>query len=179
MAVNDYVTYRLHYGTDVLHYKSSITGIGFDMATTFNETEELARYSRRSLWTMLVLVLLIGAWAAVSIGLPGTEAAAFASRFSIPLPAIIIVAAIALKPAKGVRVDPSAPAMKAFLKDELRQASLNLACRNGFLSVLLVQPLLALAPTWIAVARPASMMACLTLTTGALVAIASMLYYDR
>lgn len=149
------------------------------MTTTLNETEELARLSRRSLWTMLVLVLLFGAWGALSIGLAGPQGQALAARFSVPLPMFIVIAAFALKPKKGLRIDPAAPATKAFWQDELRQASLNLACRNGFLAVLLVQPLLALAPAWLPLAHPAALMACLTLTTGALVAIASMLYYDR
>jgi hypothetical protein len=149
------------------------------MATTINETEELTRLSRRSLWTMLVLVLLFGAWGALSIGLGGPEGKAFAARFSVPLPLFIVIAAIALKPKKGLRIDPAAPATKAFWKDELRQASLNVACRNGFLAVLLVQPVLALGSTWLPPAHPAALMACLTLTTGAAVAIASMLYYDR
>jgi hypothetical protein len=41
------------------------------------------------------------------------------------------------------------------------KTSFDLACR----------PTAGLAPTWIAVARPASMMACLTLTTGAILAL--------
>lgn len=147
--------------------------------TTLNETEELARGARRTLWLVLLLVLLLGAWAVAGVGLAGAGAAAFATRMPIVLPVIIIFAVVALKPKKGVNMDPAGPAMKAMLNDELREAGLNLACRNGFLSVLMVQPVLAFAPTWVAVTHPAALMACLTVVTGVVVALATMLYYDR
>lgn len=147
--------------------------------TTLNETEELTRYARRNLWLVLLLVLLLGVWAVASVGLAGADAAAFAARMAIVLPVFIVIAAVALKPKKGVNTDPAGPAMKAMLNDELREASLNRACRNGFLSVLMVQPLLAFAPTWVAITHPAALMACLTVVTGVVVALATMLYYDR
>jgi hypothetical protein len=36
-----------------------------------------------------------------------------------------------------------------------------------------------MAPSWIAIAHPASMMACLTVLTGVVAMLASLLYYDR
>jgi hypothetical protein len=148
--------------------------------TTLNEADALVRYSRRGLWITLALISLLGAWAVASIGFPDSEAAAFARRLSLLLPIFIVIAAAALKSsARGARTDPSGPAMKAMLNDELRLASLNRAYRNGFFGVMAAQPVLALAPTWIAVAHPVSMMACLTAVIGVVVVVASMLYHDR
>jgi hypothetical protein len=145
-----------------------------------NEADRLMRYSRLSLWTALVLVLLMGATAAAAIGFPASPAGAFFANLGVAYPIMIAIAAAALKTsAKGARTDPSSPGMKALLNDELRTASMNYAYRNSFFSVIAVQPLLVIAPTWLAVARPVSVMACLTLTTGAVVMLASVLYYDR
>lgn len=145
-----------------------------------NQSDQLVRYSRRSLWTALALILLIGAAATAQIGFPGSEAAVATHSLSMLLPIIIVLAAAALRSAaKGARTDPSGPAMKAILNDELRQDGLKRAFRNAFLAVMIAQPLLALAPTWIAVAHPTSMMACLTILTGMAVMLASLLYYDR
>jgi hypothetical protein len=145
-----------------------------------NEADQLVRYSRRGMWTALALILLIGAAATAQIGFPGSEAAGVTHSLSMLLPIIIVLAAVSLRSAaKGARTDPSGPAMKAILNDELRQHSLKLAFRNAFLAVMIAQPLLALAPTWIAAARPTSMMACLTILTGMAVMLASLLYYDR
>ena len=145
--------------------------------TTTNEADILVRYSRRSLWTMLVLFLLIGTAAAATIAFP--ESNAF-GRLAIALPIMIVIALAALRSsAKGARTDPSSPAMEALLNDELRQDSLKRAYRNGFFALMMVQPLLALAPSWIALAHPAALMACLTLVTGVVVMTATLLYYDR
>jgi hypothetical protein len=95
-------------------------------------------------------------------------------------PIIDVLAAAGLKAsARGARTNPSDPAMKALLNDELRQHSMKLAYRNGFFAVLLAQPLLALAPTWIQVAHPVPLMACLTIVAGVVVMTASLLYFDR
>lgn len=145
-----------------------------------NEAEELIRYSRRDLWAMLIMVPLFGAWALASLDVFGPDSKTFASRFTVPLPMLIVIVAIALRPrAKGTRFAPSNPAMKAMLNDELRQASLSLAWRNGFIAVLVAQPLLLLASAWMETARPAPLMACVTLVTGVVIAIATKLYADR
>jgi hypothetical protein len=145
-----------------------------------NEADQLLRYSRRSLWTVLVFFLLIGAGATAAIGFPGSQAAVFASKFSLMFPILIVIALAALKSsAKGARTDPSGPAMKALLNDELRQASMHRAYRNAFFAMLAVQPLLAVAPSWIAFANPSALMACLTVLAGVVTMVASLLYYDR
>ena len=145
-----------------------------------SEADQLVRYSRRGLWIALILILLIGAGAAATIGFPGSEAALFAHAMSMLLPIFIVLAVVALKSAaKGARTDPNGPAMKAMLNDELRQDSLKRSYRNAFFGMMIAQPLLAFAPTWIAVAHPTSLMACLTILTGMAVMFASLLYFDR
>jgi hypothetical protein len=142
------------------------------------ETEILVRYARRSLWNTLVVVLLFGGAAALSLASP--ESHAF-SHLATALPMIILFAYAAVRKAsaKGARTDLSASAIKALLNDELRQYSMKLAYRNGFFAVLLAQPLLALAPTWIKFAYPVSFMACVTIVIGVVTMMASLLYYDR
>jgi hypothetical protein len=150
------------------------------MNTTSHEAEQLERYSRRDLWAMLIMVPLFGVWAMASLDLFGPDGTALAGRFAVPLPSLIVIAVVALRSrAKGARFHPSNPAMKAMLNDELRQASLNLAWRNGFIAVLVAQPLLLLASIWTETARPAPLMACVTLVMGVVVAIATKLYVDR
>jgi hypothetical protein len=145
-----------------------------------NESDVLIRYSRRSLWTALTLILLLGAGAVGSIGFPGTEVAVMANRLWLSLPIVIVIAVAALKSsAKGARTDPSSPGMKAILNDELRQDSLNRAYRNAFGAILTMQPLLAMAQLWTAFANPAPLMACMTVMAGVAVMLASLLYYDR
>jgi hypothetical protein len=148
--------------------------------SNLNEADQLVRYSRRGLWTMLFLFLVIGLPAAAALGFPDSDWATYLRRLWVPLPLIIVIALVALKSsARGIRTDASSPAMKAMLNDELRQDSLKRAYRNAFFGMMMVQPLLAVAPAWIAVAHPAPLMACLTVLVGALVMTASLLYYDR
>lgn len=148
--------------------------------TNTSEADQLVRYSRGGMWIALVLMALIGAGGGAMIGFPRSEAANVAHTMWMLLPIVIVLALAALKSAaRGARIDPDGPPMKAMLNDELRQDSLKRAFRNGFIAVLIVQPLLALAPAWIEVAHPVSMMACLTIVTGMAVLVASMLYYDR
>lgn len=125
-----------------------------------DEVEPAVRYSRRSLWFALAVVLLLGAAAVL------TARGGDTTLFSL-LPVLIVIGAAALgRPGSG-------PEMKALASDELRQFSLGHAWRNGFLAVLVVQPLLA----WQA-ASP-SLMATVTATAGVLAVLASLLWYDR
>lgn len=149
-------------------------------AANLNETEKLIRYSRRTLWTVLAFILLFGGAAAAAIAFPQSRAGATFGHLALQIPIFVAIAGFALKAsAKGARTDSSGPAMRAMRNDELRVASLNRSFRNAFFAVMLVQPLLALAPAWIAIASPASAIACLTVVTGAVVMVASMLYFDR
>jgi hypothetical protein len=92
------------------------------------------------------------------------------------LPSIIAVTAASLH-RMYKRVD--ARALKAVRKDELRQASLSRAWRNGFFAVLGLQPVLALGLAWSGAADGIALMAAGTVTIGAVTVLASLLWYDR
>lgn len=176
-----YVTYRLHFETDVLHYVhrclDSPKGSTMNMPASHEietDTDTLVRYSRRVLWTLLFLFLLFGAAAFIVLGSPHSFSR---GAWQLPISIFIIVLAGLGAAPSGARRNRSA--LNALQNDELRQHSLQRAFRNGFFAVLLAQPLLALAPLWIEISYPVPLMACLTLVTGVLVTTASLLYYDR
>jgi hypothetical protein len=147
---------------------------------TLTETDELVRYSRRSLWTCLLLILLFGLPAALSIGFPDTAAGGLFKQFSTMFPIVIIVALAALKSsAKRARTDPSGPAMRAILHDELRGAAVNRAYRNAFMGVMVLQPVLAVWLTRSAMPDPLAFSTCVTVLLGVVVLLASILAYDR
>lgn len=134
----------------------------------------LERYSRRGLWTLLALLIMFAAGAALSLAYPAVRG------LSMVIPVAIAFAAAALRSsAKGADVNPSSPGMKAIINDELRQAAMHRAFRNAFFAVLMLQPLLAYVPQWVAVDYPTQMMAVATIWLGMIVMVASVLYYDR
>jgi hypothetical protein len=134
----------------------------------------LERYSRRSLWTLLFLLIAAGLGVALSTFVPAV------GSLSIMFPLVVVFVAAALRAsAKGADVNPSSPGMKAILNDELRQASMHRAFRNAFLAVLIVQPLLAFLPELVAIYRPAPVMAIATIWIGMVAMVGSLLYYDR
>jgi hypothetical protein len=61
----------------------------------------------------------------------------------------------------------------------LRQASLHRAYRNGFIAMLILQPLLVLLLPWTSVVYQTAAMACASVTAGAAIVLGSLLYYDR
>lgn len=147
---------------------------------TLTENDELVRYSRRSLWTGLVLILLLGVPAALSLGFPDNAAGALFKQLSNVLPIVIVIAVAAVKSsAKRARTDPSGPAMQAILHDELRVASVNRAYRNAFMGVMVLQPVLSVWLTRSAMANPLAFSTCVTLLLGVVLLLASILYYDR
>jgi hypothetical protein len=145
-----------------------------------NESDLLVRYSRRSLWLAAAVLALLGAYAVLINLVPDSAAAALAERMFMLLPLALAIVIAALRNAlKGASVDPAAPGMKAVLGDELRQHSLNRACRNGFFAVLFAQPLLALVLGVSYLPYPAALMASATALVGVAVVLGSMLTYDR
>lgn len=58
-----------------------------------NEADQLVRYSRRSLWSVLAFFLLIGAGSTAAIGFPGSQAAIAASKFSLLLTGVVMMVA--------------------------------------------------------------------------------------
>ena len=140
-----------------------------------NDSDTLVQYSHRSLWTALVLLLVLAAWAVAANLFPDHPAAAMAGKAAGMLPIAIVFAVVAMRRSMhGLKGDPSSPAMKAVLNDELRQQSMQRACRNGLVAVLL-----ALLFTLTALPQPVPLMAALTLLTGVATVLASVLAYDR
>jgi hypothetical protein len=151
-------------------------------ADTNNDTELLVHLSRRHLVVALGLVVLLGASALAIIAFPESAAAAGAGKLFVLLPLIITIALLALRSSArraGVSTNPSSPAMKAVRGDELRQASQARAWRNGFMAMMVLQPLLAVGLAWASVPAPAALMAAASVLTGVIVMLASLLCYDR
>jgi hypothetical protein len=145
-----------------------------------SETDELVRYSRRSLWLALVVVVMLGVPGAFSLGFPDSETGAFLRRFASALPIGIIIAVAYMRSwVNRARLNPSGSAMQAIQNDELRADSMNRAFRNAFVGVMVLQPVLAVWLTRIAMADPLAFAACVTVLSGAVLLLASILYYDR
>jgi hypothetical protein len=143
------------------------------MAEQTSSTDTAVRMSHRHLTVALGLVLLLGGGAMLSIVFGGTPRP---GALWILLPMFIAIAAAALRgTSKGVDAD----ALKAMRNDELRQASLQHAWRVGFFVVLALQPVLVWAVSYSAIANGPALMACGTVTIGAAVMLASLLWYDR
>jgi hypothetical protein len=128
------------------------------------------RYSRRSLWTVLVLLVLVGA-----IGLSPLGSV---PRLRPLVPVAIVIAVIALRwSARSVGADSRV--MRRVFDDELRRQSLALAFRDALIAVMGMQPLLAIGITMWPFAVPAAFMACATAEVGLVTLIASLLIRDR
>jgi hypothetical protein len=145
-----------------------------------DKLEHLVHVSRRSLWAALGLILLCGGPGLVLLVLPDTQAARMAKTLMMILPLLIVFAGAGLRmTAKGASMNPSNPGLKAIRNDELRQASLHCAYRNGFFALLMAQPLLAVLLTAMPGAYPVAVMAGAGSLAGAVVFLATLLYYDR
>lgn len=144
------------------------------------ESDLLVKYSRRSRWVALTLLVLLAGYALVLNIFPESEAAALASRLFLLLPIGLVLALGTLRASlQGARANPAGAPMKAILNDELRQQSLSRAYRNGLMAVLVAQPLLALLLALVAVAHPVALMASLTALAGVCAVLGSQLAYDR
>jgi hypothetical protein len=147
-----------------------------------NNLENLVHVSRRGLWAAFVIIVVFGAAGLVLLCARDTPAARMATGLMTMLPLAIAVAlgGMAMKAkAKGVSMSPSNPALRAIRNDELRQASLHKAWRNGFLALLVAQPLMSVLLTALPAAYPMAVMGLAACLTGATVFLASLLYYDR
>jgi bacteriorhodopsin len=144
------------------------------------DLEHLLQVSRRSLWLALGFIALLGAVGLVLLALPDTKAGRIAASLMSMLPLMMVLALAGLRmKAKGVNMASSNPELRAIRNDELRQASLHKAYRNAFFALLLAQPLLVVLLTVIPGAYPIPMMAGAGSAIGAVVFLASLLYYDR
>lgn len=144
-------------------------------STNSGISESLVAYSHRSLWIALVFVVLTGAIMIKLVLSPGGSITPLAVMIPIAVP--IMVAALRVRGGKLAEQNPDM--MKSIQYDELRQHSLNLACRNGFIAALVCQPVLGFALTVAAIPSPLAVMAALTVTVSTAVVLGSVLYYDR
>jgi hypothetical protein len=144
------------------------------MAEQPTSIDAAVRMSHRHLLAALGLVLLMGM--AALLGFAGAGAAQPGHVLWMVLPIIIAITATSMR-SMSKRVD--ARALEAVRNDELRQASLSRAWRNGFFAVLGLQPMLALGLGWSGAADAAALMAAASATIGAATVLASLLWYDR
>jgi hypothetical protein len=142
------------------------------MAEKINDIDAAARMSQRQLLGVLMLVLLLGVAVLWSFGLLGNGKES--PGIMIVMPVLFIVAIGALQ-RSARRID--AQALDAMRKDELRQASLHRAYRNGFFAMLILQPLLGVA--LYDTSAGAAIMAAASVTLGAVTVLASLLWQDR
>lgn len=150
------------------------------MGNTHNDSEALVRHSHFSLSMALALIMTLGVGACLLLLWPGSALAAFAVQGAKLLPVmIVILVAVLLRSASTAKFDLSDPQTRAVLNDELRQFGLSRAYRNAFIALLALQPLLACGLTYLSPAYPVALMATLSVTTGAGVMLASVLWYDR
>lgn len=146
-------------------------------STVHHDHEQLVALSRRQLWLALLAVLAIGTAAVFLLAFPGGEQAALAGRLFALLPIALVIAVAAFRSRGGKA--PDSARVQAVVNDELRQASLHRASRDGFVAVLAAQALLAPALALLAVPNPLALMAVLTIASGVTVFLASLLYHDR
>lgn len=138
-------------------------------------SESLVAYSHRSLWIALVFVVLTGAIMIKLVLSPGASM----TTLAVMIPVAVPIIAAALRGRGGKLAQQNPEVMKSIQHDELRQHSLNLACRNGFFAALVCQPVLGFALTIAAIASPLVIMAAMTVTISTAVVLGSLLYYDR
>lgn len=145
-----------------------------------HHTELLIQLSRRQLWSVMSLVLLLGLGGIAMIGFPGSELALAARKFWMFYPLVIAIQLATLRSsAKRAGIDLSAAQMRKVLDDDLRRDSLRRSYRNAFMAMLVLQPLLAWALTANTVSNPVPLMGIASAVAGVVVALASLLCYDR
>jgi hypothetical protein len=145
-------------------------------ATVPDQTERLVQFSRRQLWYVLVILLLLGG---------ATLLDAF---FALNVPTGVSVAigccgavwgALRSQNMKGIDFSPANPALRALRNDELRQAAQAKAFRNGFFVLLGYPPACAFALIGLGVADPLALVLESGAWLGAVTFLASLLWYDR
>lgn len=145
-----------------------------------DDLDRLVYYYRRGLWGALVFIVMFGVLSALQVGFPHSPAGGFANFVAPYLQPLLACGACVLRIAiKKADVDPLGDALETMHSDELYKSSVNRAMRNGFLSVMVLQPLLAAAPIFVAIENPVSLMAIMLLTAGSAVTLCSLLFYDR
>lgn len=149
---------------------------------TEHPSEILQRFSRRNLYVLLVIILLLGA-TGIAITLSPQGAVARSSEraaWFIPI-AIAIIAGVQTSLARR-RWDPKSEEVKRILEDEWRRTNMARASRAALVTVLVAQTPLAWTfgfLTELPPVRLAFAMALSTITLGLTTLIALFLIFDR
>jgi hypothetical protein len=143
------------------------------MAEHATPIDAAARMSHRHLMAALTIVSMLGLAAVLSLSTAGGDVGRILWRV---MPVLLVVTVASLYRSYK-RVDVRA--LKAVRNDELRQASLSRAWRNGFFAVLALQPVLAVGLTWSGAVDSVALMAAVTAFIGAATVHTSLLCYDR
>lgn len=144
------------------------------MADQLSTVDAAARASHRQLLMAFGLLLFISIAALLGFGSSSVATRGHAMWMVMPG---VITTLVAVGYGMGKRIDKRS--IDALRNDELRQASLQRAWRNGFFVMLVAQPIVAVALVWISVSHEGAVMAAVTVVTGSLTALASLLWYDR
>ena len=140
-----------------------------------DQTEYALKAARRSLFIVLLMILVMGATLLSSVFLPD----ALLSRWPATAPWLIPVGGAILFAATGRQLRPNSPAMRAVLGDEWRRANLGRALRGAFIVVLIAQVPQAFPFLTLPTLRAVLGMAVLTITLGMTTVISLFLLFDR
>lgn len=144
------------------------------MPDTHSPVDAAARVTHRHILGALALLLVLGMLAILGLG-AGSMAPQLKSLWTAMPLAIVILVGVLAAMRKGV----DARSRQAARMDELHVLSLQRALRNGFIAVLGLQPVLMIALSFTAISHPVAMMGLITLMTGGVTVLGSVLWYDR
>jgi hypothetical protein len=150
--------------------------------SAIHRAEVFLRFSRRSLVSMLAVVLVLGG-TALSLMLSPPGAVGRAANLIWWLIPVAIAAMITLAVGVGRRRwNPDAPEVQMVLDEELRRTNLYRASRLALIATLAMQWPMAMAFAairWLPGDRMAMVMAASTITFGLVTLITSFLVFDR
>ena len=150
--------------------------------SAIHQAEVFLRFSRRSLVSMLVVVVLLGG-TALSLMLSPPGAVGRAANLVWWLIPVAIAAFITIAIAIGRRRwNPDAPEVQMVMDEELRRANMLRASRLTLIAVLAIQWPLAIGfstMTWLNGERMAMAMSASTITLGLALLIVLFLVFDR
>ena len=139
--------------------------------------ELLLRASRRSLFVLLALILLIAATIIAHVLRPGSLLADWSARAPWLLPvAIVAIFGIVVAPMRRRLGDAE---MKTLRDDEFRQANLGRAQRVALIAALVAQIPLAVLASGLSAAAAVTIMGVATVTVATATLITSFLYFER
>lgn len=139
--------------------------------------ELLLQASRRSLFVLLALILLIAATIIAHVLRPGSLLADWSARAPWLLPvAIVAIFGTVVAP---LRRRSGEAEMKSLREDEFRQVNLARAQRVALIAALVAQIPLAIFASGLTAAAAVTIMAVATVTIGMAALITSFLYFER